>query len=287
MVFALLQSPDSCTGNNRFPDCTSKLQGNPAVTSQFVLVVEYNGSGYAGFQLQKSHPTVQGELEKALVKLTGNFCRVYVSSRTDSGVHALGQVVSFKTPSRLQVRDFIGGMNFHLPGDIAVKEAYRVKEGFDVRRRAISRKYRYCILNRGSRSPLVDSHSVLIRGELDLNAMNIACGYLIGKHDFSSFASPTEPLVSTTRRVIKAEVSRQNETDLVIIEIEANAFLPHQVRNTVGPLIRIGRGQMTPEAIKDIMNAQTIGLAQPTAPAKGLILYKVNYTRELKEESLE
>lgn len=287
MVFALLQSPESFTGEYSFPGFSQADRMDAEVTRQFVLVVEYDGTRYAGFQLQKNLPTVQGELENALKKLTGKFSRVYASSRTDSGVHALGQVISFKTSACLQTRDYIGGMNFYLPEDISVKEAYRVREGFDVRRRAISRSYRYCIINRGSRSPLRAAHTVLVRGELDAKAMDAACGYLEGTHDFASFASPTESLRSTTRRIIRAEVTRRQEDDLVIINIEATAFLPHQVRNTVGPLIKIGRRQMTPGALKDIMNARTVGLAQPTAPAKGLILYRVNYTRELKEESLE
>ncbi|MFA5451597.1 MAG: tRNA pseudouridine(38-40) synthase TruA [Dehalococcoidales bacterium] len=288
MGSALLQSPeDNIAGNNSLPGSPETSRADVATVSQIVLVVEYDGSRYAGFQLQRNHPTIQGELEKGLEKLTGCFSRVYGSSRTDSGVHAYGQVVSFKTGSCLQTRDFVGGMNYYLPSDISVKVAYRVREGFDVRRRAVSRRYRYYILNRNSRAPLRDTYSVQIRGKLDVTAMNTACGYLVGTHDFSSFASPTEPLRSTTRRVIKAGVSRIDEDDMVVVEIEANAFLPHQVRNTVGPLIRIGRGQMTPEALKDIMDAHTVGLAQPTAPSKGLILHKVNYTRELKEESLE
>ncbi|MDD2251417.1 MAG: tRNA pseudouridine(38-40) synthase TruA [Dehalococcoidales bacterium] len=287
MVFALLQSPDSFTGDYSLPGSAQADQMGAEVTRQFVLVVEYDGTRYAGFQLQKNLPTIQGELENALEKLTGNFSRVYGSSRTDSGVHALGQVISFKTSACLKTRDYIGGMNFHLPDDISVIEAYRVREGFDVRRRAISRSYRYCIINRGSRSPIREAYTVLVRGELDVEAMDAACGYLEGTHDFASFASPAESLRSTTRRVIRAGVIRQQEDDLVIINIEANAFLPHQVRNTVGPLIKIGRRQMTPEDLKDIMNARTVGLAQPTAPAKGLTLYRVNYTRELKEESLE
>lgn len=287
MVFALLQSPDHFAGDYSLTGYRQTGGFDVEIARQFVLVVEYDGTRYAGFQLQKNLATIQGELESALKKLTGCFSRVYGSSRTDSGVHASGQVISFKTSACLPTRDYIGGMNFHLPDDISVKEAYRVREGFDVRRRATSRSYRYCIVNRSARSPLRDAYTVLVKGELDAKAMDEACGYLKGTHDFASFASPDESLGCTTRRIVRAGVTRQQGDDLVIIDIEANAFLPHQVRNTVGPLIKIGRGQMTPEALKDIMNARAVGLAQPTAPAKGLTLYKVNYTRELKEESLE
>ena len=275
---------DNIAGSEGTVDSLQFYQPDVVQTSQVVLVIEYNGSRYAGFQLQKNQPTIQDELEKAVLRLTGRFSRVHSSSRTDSGVHAYGQVISFKTDACLQTRDFIGGMNHYLPLDISIREAYRMQEGFDVRRNAISRRYRYHLINRNSRSPLRDDYSVLVKGNLNVEAMNIACGYLIGSHDFASFASPIRLLGSTMRRVIHAGVTRVGN-DEIIIDIEANAFLPHQVRNTVGPLIKIGRAQMTPEALKDIINSRTVGLAQPTAPAKGLTLYKVNYTKELKEES--
>ncbi|MBN1369576.1 MAG: tRNA pseudouridine(38-40) synthase TruA [Dehalococcoidaceae bacterium] len=249
------------------------------------MVVEYDGTGYAGFQWQSNVPTIQAELETALEKLSGRFCRVYGSSRTDSGVHALGQVVSFSTGSELKARDYISGLNHYLPADIAVREAYRISPGFDVRRRAVSRQYRYHILNRASRSPLYQATSLRVAGELDTERMDCACRHLIGKHDFASFATPMGPMGSTIRRVGTAEVSRQD--DRIVFIIVANAFLPHQVRNTVGLLIKVGRGRMTEEEFKGIMDAAEPGLAQPTAPAMGLVLYRVNYARELKEESLE
>lgn len=256
-----------------------------AADKQFVLVVEYDGTGYAGFQWQGNVPTIQAELETALHKLSGRFCRIYGSSRTDSGVHALGQVVSFSTGSGLQARDYIGGLNHYLPAGIAVREAYRTRPGFDVRREALSRQYRYNIINRASRSPLYQATSLRVAGRLDTELMNLACGYLVGKHDFASFATPMGPMGSTVRRVNTARIDRQEET--VVFTIEANAFLPHQVRNTVGLLIKVGRGRMTGYEFKGIMDAARPGLAQPTAPARGLVLYRVNYARELKEESLE
>jgi len=252
---------------------------------QFVMVVEYDGTRYAGFQWQNNVPTIQAELETALQKLSGRFCRIYGSSRTDSGVHALGQVVSFSTGSGLEARDYVGGLNHYLPADIAVREAYRISPGFDVRRQAVSRQYRYNILNRASRSPLHQATSLRVAGELDTEKMNLVCRCLVGKHDFASFATPMGPMGSTVRRVRAAGVSRQDER--IVFTIEANAFLPHQVRNTVGLLIKVGRGRMTGDEFRGIMDAAEPGLAQPTAPARGLILYRVNYARELKEESLE
>ncbi len=286
MTFALLQNLEGMEkGCNRIDNSTNHGKPGSSTVKQIVLKIEYDGTRYAGFQLQKTVPTIQGELEKALKKLTGEFIRVYGSSRTDSGVHALEQVVSFKTESGIETHKFPGGLNYYLPQDISVTEAVLVNPGFDVRRRAISREYHYRILNRDERSPIRRDFYSQVKGELDLDSMNSACSYLIGKHDFASFASLTEPLGSTWRRVERAEFVCKD--DIITFVIVANAFLPHQIRNMVGALTRVGKGQMTLEAFKGIMEARTPGLAQPTAPAKGLVLNRVNYSKELKEENLE
>jgi tRNA pseudouridine38-40 synthase len=189
------------------------------------------------------------------------------------------------TSSQLETRCFVHGLNYYLPDDIAVKQAFRVLPGFDVRRKALSREYHYNIINCATRSPLKKGFYAQVKQELDAEAMNEACRHLIGKRDFSSFAALTGPTGSTWRNIIQAEIIR--EGDIVVFRIKANAFLTHQVRNTAGPLIRVGLGQMTGHEFKGIIEARKRGLAQPTAPAKGLVLYKVNYARELKEESLE
>ncbi len=267
----------SSTGKNEF-------ERSRQTATRLVLVVEYRGTGYAGFQLQINAPTIQGELEKAVESLTGKFSRVYGSSRTDSGVHAIGQVVAFDTASQLAPRVFIEGLNHYLPDAIAVREAYRVSPDFDVRRRALSRRYRYQILNRVSRSPLSDGLYLQVKKPLDVEEMNRTAADLIGTHDFGSFASLTEPLGSTVRNVIQAAFTRKD--DMIYFDMEANAFLPHQVRNTVGILISVGRGRISREEFKRIVEASTPGLVQPTAPAHALTLIKVNYKRQLKEESL-
>jgi tRNA pseudouridine38-40 synthase len=255
-------------------------------TTRIVLVVEYNGSHYYGFQLQAKLPSIQGEIERALKRLTGDRTRVLGASRTDSGVHARGQVVSFRTRSQLSPRTFINGLNYYLPGDIAVREAYRADDAFNIRSHAISREYRYYILNRPTRSPLWEGFSYLVSGGLDIEAMNRACQALVGEHDFASFASNLEATIkSTWRRVYHAAVSRDGE--LVIFNIVANSFLPHQVRNTVGALVRVGLGRMTPEEFYSIIEAKKIGLAGPAAPASGLYLMKVNYRKAFKEDDSE
>lgn len=250
--------------------------------TKIALLVEYDGSRYHGFQLQKNLPTIQGEIERALKRLTGYRVRVIAASRTDTGVHARGQVVSFRTKSSLAPRTFINGLNYYLPRDIAVKAAYKASDSFSVRSHALSREYKYYILNGQTRSPIWEGFSYLVTGELDIAAMNLAAQALVGEHDLSSFASNLGvEIKSTRRRVYQARVYRDGE--LVIFNMVANSFLPHQVRNTVGALIRIGLGRMTLEEFHSIMEAKKIGLAGPAAPACGLCLMKVNYQKDLKE----
>lgn len=256
----------------------------PATATKIVLIVEYDGTNYHGLQLQTGPPTIQGELESALRKLTGERTRVIAASRTDAGVHAKGQVISFRTKSSLPTQTFINGLNYYLPRDIAVKAAHRVDDSFNVRRNALSREYNYHILNSPTRSPLKNSFSYLVAGELDIEAMNQACQALIGKHDFASFASCIEAkLKNTVRNVHKAEVKKDGE--LVIFNMVANSFLPHQVRNTVGSLIRVGLGKMSLDEFYSIIKARKPGLAGPTAPAYGLCLVRVNYPHPFEGKS--
>ncbi len=274
------------TGLDTYSDGDIKASLLAKNTTRIVLLLEYDGSRYHGLQLQEKLPTIQGEIEKALKKLTGDSMRVTAASRTDSGVHARGQVVSFKTKSSLERRAFVGGLNYYLPPDIAIKEAYRTGESFRVRSQAVSREYKYYILNSPTRSPLWDRYSYLVGGELDIKAMNLAAKALIGERDLASFASNLGvELKSTRRRIYKSEVVKDG--GMVIFSIIASSFLPHQVRNTVGALIRIGLGRMTVNELHSIMEARKIGLAGPAAPASGLFLMKVNYKKKLEEYDIE
>jgi tRNA pseudouridine38-40 synthase len=242
-----------------------------------VLILEYNGASYHGSQYQANAPTVQGEIEKALQKLTGEKIRIKMASRTDAGVHAAGQVVGFRTDSVLPLDAFINGLNHYLPGDIAVKESFQAEDDFDVRRLAVKRTYKYYILNSATRSPMRQGFSCRVTGELDLEAMQQACRSLIGQHDFASFVSSAETARQkrTVRDVFKAEITRDG--DMIVLEMVANSFLPHQVRNTVGSLIKVGQGRMTVEEFFGLVAAKTPGLAGPTAPADGLCLVRVDY----------
>ena len=238
--------------------------------------MEYIGTRYYGFQLQATVPTIQGEIERALHRLTGEKRRVMAASRTDAGVHAKEQVVSFRSRSLFPSQTFISGLNYYLPRDISVKSAHTVPDSFNVRRDALSREYNYYILNSSARSPLRQELSCLVTGYLDTEAMNQACQALIGQHDFASFVTGLGTgEKSMTRSVYQAEMKREDE--LVIFSMVANSFLPHQVRNTVGALIRVGQGKMSVNEFRGIIEARKPGLASPTAPARGLCLMRINY----------
>jgi len=250
--------------------------------SKIVLTMEYDGTHYYGFQLQVNLPTIQGETEQALWKLTGERTRVIAASRTDAGVHAKGQVVSFRTMSSLSPQTFINGLNYYLPRDIAVRAAYRVEDSFNVRRDALSREYSYYILNSSTRSPIRNGFAYLVAGHLDIEAMNRACQALIGEHDFAPFATCIGGRIkSTVRSVYRAEMEKGGE--LAVFNVVANSFLPHQVRNTVGALIRVGLSRMSVDEFHSIAKARKPGLAAPTAPACGLCLMRINYPHPFGE----
>ena len=254
-----------------------------ATTTRVVLIVEYEGTHYHGFQLQVDLPTIQGEIEKALGRLTGERIRVAAAGRTDAGVHAKGQVVSFWTRSPLPLAAFVNGLNYYLSRDIAIKAAYRVDDAFNVRRDALSREYRYSILNSLTRSPVRAGFSYRVGGHLDIEAMNQACQALIGEHDFISFASSMGMATkSTVRKVYQAGMEKDGE--LIAFNMVANSFLTHQVRNTVGTLIGVGLGKMRVDQFCSIIEMKKPDLVGPTAPACGLCLMRVSYHNLFEEE---
>ncbi|MFC1962686.1 tRNA pseudouridine(38-40) synthase TruA [Chloroflexota bacterium] len=253
-----------------------------------MLVVEYDGTRYRGFQLQDKVPTIQGELEIALKRLTGEDIRAQGASRTDTGVHAKGQVVSFQTRSALPPQSFVSGLNHYLPEDIAVTTTQRVSDDFDVRH-AATRQYGYFISNARVRSPLQRRFTHLVTQHLDIEAMDVTCQDLLGEHDFRSFATSLgSDFHNTVRRVYQAKVSRKGST--VSLNITANSFLPHQVRNTAGALIKVGLNKLDRKEFQERMMAKIPGLLGPTAPPQGLFLLRVNYTEpcmELGDERLQ
>jgi tRNA pseudouridine38-40 synthase len=252
-------------------------EANSIKGSRIVLIVEYDGTEYHGSQYQANAPTIQGEIEKALKKLTGKKTRIKLASRTDAGVHAMGQVASFDTDKVLPLSAYIDGLNHYLPEDIAIKEAFVADDLFDVRRHAVSREYRYSILTSPTRSPLRRRFAYRLDGELNITAMNQACRTLIGHHDLASFVSSAETAKKkrTVRKIFQASVTQEDM--MVNMDIVADSFLPHQVRNMMGSLIKVGQGKMTVDEFNNMIEAKTPGLAEPTAPAEGLYLMRVNY----------
>jgi tRNA pseudouridine38-40 synthase len=201
------------------------------------------------------------------------------ASRTDTGVHAKGQVVSFWAKSTLDTVTLVRALNYYLPGDIAVKAAYRASDDFNVRGDAVSREYRYYVLNSNTRSPFSRRFALFMPRTLDIQTMNEACQLIQGEHDFASFASSLDDSGSRVRNVHEAGVEKKGE--FTVFRIVANSFLPHQVRSTVGLLIRLGLDKIGIADFRDIMEASSVGLAGPLSPACGLCLTKVNYPKPL------
>lgn len=250
------------------------------IKTKVALIIEYDGTRFLGSQTQPRGPTVQSEVESAIEKLTDEKLRVMLSSRTDTGVSALGQVASFRTASALTLERIIGGLNHYLPQDVAIKAAYRIPDDLDVRRAAISREYLYRIWNEPVRSPINERFCHRVAPRLDERAMDAAARFLVGTHDLKAFGSSGGGLErSTVRTVYEAGVSRHG--DEVAFRIVASSFLTHQVRNTAGALIKVGLGDLTIEEFKRLLIISKAGQAGPAAPGKGLCLVKINYRKDL------
>jgi len=241
---------------------------------RIALVVEYDGTAYGGSQYQKNAPTIQGELEKALNKLTGERTRLALAGRTDAGVHAKGQVVSFRTRAPYEAEVFVRALNAHLPQDIAVRSGREVPLSFQVRRQAKRRWYRYLIYNGRQRPALLRSYCWHIAQTLDVEAMQEAARYLVGEHDLAAFAAPSAP-GRTVRAVYRAEVSRRRSW--VMFDMEANSFLAQQVRRTVGALVEVGLGKRTVQDFRRLLASAKRGAATLAAPPRGLCLMAVEY----------
>ncbi len=243
---------------------------------RLALIIEYEGTLYKGFQLQSNGPSIQGELETALERLSGEKIRIKGAGRTDAGVHALGQVVAFDTNSRLESETFVRGLNFYLPEDIAVKAAYQMPPSFDPRHNAVSRKYRYTILNSESPSPLLRRFVYLMPRPLDTKVMNEAAMALEGKRDCAPFSGlSNRKNMKTVREIFSSRVVRMEMK--VIFEITANAFLPQQVRRTIGALLDVGLGKMSLDEFLNLSQCGVLGAATQVVPPNGLCLVEVAY----------
>lgn len=239
------------------------------------LTIEYDGTGYHGWQIQPNVETIQGTIEGKLAQITGEPVRLFASGRTDTGVHAMGQVAHFKTQSFLDVRSFLKGLNSLLPDDIRIKDVEEVDEAFHARFSAKGKVYEYRIFNGELFSPLHRHYSWFVPGKLDLTSMREAAMKLRGCHDFSSFCSVGSDHSSPVRKIYAIDVGMGG--DFIIIQVEANAFLKQMVRNIVGTLVEVGRRKLNPSQFGDILEARDRRRAGLTAPAQGLFLVRVNY----------
>ncbi|GMR00912.1 MAG: tRNA pseudouridine(38-40) synthase TruA [Gammaproteobacteria bacterium] len=249
------------------------------VKQRIALGIEYNGSAFNGYQLQSiGTRTVQGELEKALSKVADEPVRLTCAGRTDTGVHATGQVVHFDTAVPRELKAWMLGGNTNLPRDISIHWVRKVNDDFSARFSAISRSYRYILLNRKVRSAIFQ-HNVSWSFELlDEKVMNTAAQMLVGKHDFSAFRSSQCQAKHAVREMQNIAVIR--EGDYVILDIKANAFLHHMVRNIMGTLMVIGRGEQPVEWIQQVLSGLDRKKAGMTAQAAGLYLINVEYPAE-------
>ncbi len=243
------------------------------------LLIEYDGAGFAGWQVQPGERTVQSELESSLRSLCVEDISTVAAGRTDAGVHALGQVVSFRTASDRTCRVFVNGLNALLPEDISVVSAEEMSSDFHARRSARGKWYRYVIRERACRSALLRGRSWEVPWGLDLGAMRQAAQCLLGTHDFSSFRSSTCEAKSPVREIRRIEIFRESSGSLVML-FWGQAFLKQMVRAIVGTLVEAGRGKLSAGDVEDILLKKDRTLAGPTAPAQGLYLVKVDYWEE-------
>jgi tRNA pseudouridine38-40 synthase len=250
-----------------------------APSRRIALLLEYDGSNFAGSQLQKNARTVQSELEDAIAKTTQAQTRVAFAGRTDAGVHARGQVASFDTSSELPATTLMRALNAWLPDDLAVVEALETRAGLDVRRDAVLRHYQYVIETQAGRPVLERRRVWHVPGELDVEAMHAAAGLLVGSHDFAAFASPLETSEASTVREIY-RFGLHSLDSRVLVDVEGNAFLPHQVRRMVGSLVEVGKGKLTAQEYEGLLDGPP-ARAGPAAPAHGLYLMRVDYEPQL------
>lgn len=241
----------------------------------FKVVLEYDGTGYAGWQRQLNVPTIQATVEEALAAIAHTRLTIVGAGRTDAGVHALGQVASFRTDRGLSQRAWLRALNAHLPPDISVQSVEEVPDDFHARYSARGKLYEYHLLNRPERAPLLRNRAWLLYKPLDLAAMAEAAAYLIGSHDFSSFQTAPTDNENPRCRLNRSDLQRRG--DLIVLAFQADRFLKQMVRTMVGTLVEVGQGKRTPADMQRVLAARSRAAAGRTAPAHGLYLMRVEY----------
>ncbi len=258
------------------PGTNSKVTASASPKTRVALGVEYNGSSYQGWQFQKhTQNTVQAELESALSFVANEKIRVICAGRTDSGVHALNQVVHFDTSNARNIRAWVEGTNTRLSDNIRIRWAQYTSENFHARFSAIARRYCYVIDNRPVRSAIMSRQLSWQPRDLDTGLMQQAADYLVGEHNFTSYRHVHCQAKSPVKTVHYLNIERRGF--LVTIDIKANAFLHHMVRNIAGVLMAIGSGRKKPEWSKQILDAYDRQQGGVTAPPFGLYLVDIEY----------
>ena len=252
---------------------------------KIALGVEYLGTRFSGWQSQTGMRCVQSELEKVLSKVANEPIKVICAGRTDTGVHAHGQVIHFETQALREDRSWILGANTLLPKDIAVNWVKQVDTDFHARFSALSRTYHYQIYNRLARSAVNVSRATWIYHELDVDAMHVAAQYLVGEHDFTSFRTSACQANSPIRTLKSIHLQRNDEW--IYCRVTANAFLHHMVRNIMGSLIMVGKSERSELWIQETLKLQDRTKAGPTAPPDGLYLHAVEYPSKFQLPNVE
>jgi tRNA pseudouridine38-40 synthase len=239
------------------------------------LILEYDGTDFHGFQLQRRLRTVQGELEACFSRLLGETITVIGAGRTDAGVHALGQVANFRTTRPIAAEKLTGVLNAALPPDVKVQQCEEVSNGFHARRCARSRTYRYTVIERPSPSPLLGRHALIVPHRLDAPAMTAAAKPLLGRHDFRAFQAAGSETRTAERTLMRLDCRRTDNR--IEITAEADSFLYHMVRIIVSALLAVGRGELPPEALAGALASRQRLPRSTPAPACGLCLLRVSY----------
>ncbi len=237
--------------------------------------IEYDGAAYCGWQRQGHAASVQAALEAALSQVADEPVGLICAGRTDAGVHARAQVAHFDTAAQRNAHAWLLGANTYLPRDISLRWARNVPDHFHARFGALARGYRYLILNRITRSALAAGRALVVHRPLDLHAMQHSAQWLIGEHDFSAFRSSECQAHSPVRRLHSLRLTRNG--DWIAIDVTANAFLHHMVRNIVGLLLAVGLRRAPPERSREQLASRVRAEGEPTAPAHGLYLWQVQY----------
>ncbi|SHI49729.1 tRNA pseudouridine(38-40) synthase TruA [Parasporobacterium paucivorans] len=240
------------------------------------LTIAYDGTRYCGWQIQENGITVEEMINKSLSGLLGEKICIMGASRTDAGVHALGNVAVFDTHTRIPPEKISYGLNQRLPEDITVQKSEEVPKEFHPRYAAAIKTYEYKILNRTFPQPICRLYTHFIYYPLDVEAMQKAAAYLVGEHDFKSFSSIGGQTKTSVRTITALDVEK--EGDIITIRVSGTGFLYNMVRIISGTLIQVGQGYRTPESVQEIIEKRDRRFAGPTAPPRGLTLIGINFT---------